>query len=130
MTRSHFTTRQLRDDIAFLLARADGANCFSCDDDERTTGTSSNALVRFCYTGKPPRRDEAPADLSDLLACHRAYSMLPDHRRTDHAGSILHRWTETIIADGRDRCEVMAACLAAMRFGKKARLRRERRAGR
>jgi hypothetical protein len=72
------TIEQMQADIAFLLHRSSEAGSCSFDND-RFTGMSSNALVRFAYGGK---HNCMPSDRSDYAACVRTVRMLPQHRRT------------------------------------------------
>ena len=74
------TNEEYEADIAFLLARAGGANCCHFSDDERDTGMSSNSLVAIAYGST--EKQVMPSDRSDLAACKRAYSKLPEHRKT------------------------------------------------
>ena len=62
----------------FLLVRASeaGAVRFTA---ERFTGISSNALVRFAFTGLEPGPGEYPHDGSDMAACERTVLMAPKH---------------------------------------------------
>ena len=80
-----FTVAELNADIKFLLERSSEAG--SCDfTNERWTGTSSNALVRFAYGGK---HDCMPSDRSDYGACLRTVRRLPRHRRTPQVMAAL-----------------------------------------
>ena len=73
------TKKEMQKDIDFLLNRAKKAGSCSFRDN-RDTGTSSNALITFAYTGEYPK--SFPWDDSDYMACVRAAESLPKHRRT------------------------------------------------
>lgn len=66
----------------FLFERSMQAGICRFDQD-RFTGISSNALVRFAFTGEEPEvngRDwRYPSDASDLAACEHTYAMAPAH---------------------------------------------------
>lgn len=74
-----FTKAQLHEDVDFLVDRANEAGSVTFSSG-RSVGLSSNALVRFAYTGE--HDGVWPSDTYDYAACVRAVANLPDHRRT------------------------------------------------
>lgn len=91
MKRWRLTKAQLVEDMDFLLDRANKAGGTYCGPDERDVGVSSNELVRYAYTGVHRGKRYFPHDRSDLAACVRALSNLPDHRRTK---AVQHKYEE------------------------------------
>jgi hypothetical protein len=76
---THTREGELREDVAFLLARSGHAGeCMFGG--KRWTGISSNALVSIAF-GEPG--EAVPSDSSDLAACYRTVMRLPRHRRSD-----------------------------------------------
>lgn len=49
---------------------------------DRDTGVSSNALVRYAFTGEKPSPGEFPGDLDDLRSCYNARENAPEHLRS------------------------------------------------
>jgi hypothetical protein len=75
------TRQDLKADIAFLLAREAMTN--------RDVGKSSNALVRFAYTGQRPSDWEFPRDTGDFERCRRTRLALPRHRNTHEVDLLM-----------------------------------------
>lgn len=85
------TPEQMQADIDFLLARTMRAGSVSFGgSDQRDTGVSSNAIVRFAYTGEHNGKSW-PLDKSDYAACVRAVRKLPRHRRTPEVMALLRQ---------------------------------------
>lgn len=85
----------------FLLHRAhEAGHCYFGDD--RFTGTSSNALVRFAFGGERPHKNDYPSDVHDYRACQRTVDMLPGHLNTDEVKKLLDEYE---VASQSDRDE-------------------------
>lgn len=84
---------QVLSDLLFLLNRSSEAGICRFSED-RYTGISSNALVKFAYLGIgwEPKESEYPKDKSDLRACELAFNQLPKHRRTKEVQNILNKY--------------------------------------
>jgi len=87
------TNKQRDADIAYLLRRANKAGICSFTED-RDCGISSNALVRFAYTGKLPKSNQWPIDASDLRACKLAVRRLPKHRKSEKLTDLLRGFAQ------------------------------------
>jgi hypothetical protein len=79
------------EDVAFLVNRSAMAGSCSFDESQRDTGMSSNSIVAIAYGAKTLKQQYMPSDMSDLMACRRMWSKLPDHRKTDDAKEAMQR---------------------------------------
>ena len=79
---------QLLADVVYQLQRASGAGHVRFDS-QRDCGVSSNAIVRYAYTGLEPTEWQWPSDRSDYAACVRAVRKMPRHRRTRQVLAML-----------------------------------------
>lgn len=80
-----YTKKQLLQDVEFLAKRQNKAGSFSFNDDGRDTGVSSNSIVSIAYGLLELSKQYFPGDHSDLQACERMWSKLPEHRKQGDA---------------------------------------------
>jgi len=122
---------QTREDVAFLLLRADRAG--SCRfGPGRWTGMSSNALVAVAFGGP---QSSLPSDREDYAACVRTYARLPVHRRTPAVraalkvarAAIVERYPEYATAAARNEAEAKWRAEREQRDREETQRRRRRR---
>ena len=85
------TKQQLKEDVEFLLRRANQqANAIRFNQN-RETGASSSSIVSIAYGEIPLEKQELPFDKSDLDACERMWVRLPEHRKQRNAVIALEK---------------------------------------
>lgn len=98
LRRLQAEVERLKEDKEFLLDRCAKAGSVSFRKN-RDTGVSSNSIVTIAYSRTDIDEQEFPADKSDLDACRRMWSTLPEHRKTKAAKIAMERAEQALKGD-------------------------------